>query len=98
MPTAIVVDDEPHLRDYLQRLLTECWPELAVVATAGNGREALAAAAEHQPDIAFLDIKMPGMSGLEVAAALSPTIHVAFVSAWDEYAIQRLNKRRWTTC
>ncbi|MEM7220867.1 MAG: LytTR family DNA-binding domain-containing protein [Pseudomonadota bacterium] len=86
-PTAIVVDDEPHLRDYLIRLLGECWPQLDVVATAGSGTQALQLVGECAPEIAFLDIKMPGMSGLELAAELPAGMEVVFVSAWDDYAV-----------
>jgi DNA-binding LytR/AlgR family response regulator len=85
--TALLVDDEPNLLAYLERKLGEVWPELTVVGKAGNGREALALAADLQPDIAFLDIQMPGMSGLKVAEALDPDIRIVFVTAHDEYAV-----------
>jgi len=88
MPTALLVDDEPNLRRHLADQLQRVWPELEVVGTAGNGREALALAAELDPDVVFLDIRMPGQSGLEVAAALPADMRVVFVTAYDDYAVQ----------
>jgi DNA-binding LytR/AlgR family response regulator len=86
-PTAIIVDDEATLIDYLTSKLAKLWPELDVVGTAQNGRQALALAAETQPDIAFLDIHMPGLSGLAVAQALPEETKVVFITAHDEHAI-----------
>ena len=88
MTTALIADDEPLLRDELQRLLELTWPELDIIGVAGTGREALALADEHHPDIAFLDIRMPGMSGLEVAGQLSAQTRIVFVTAYDHYAIE----------
>jgi len=89
-PTALIADDEAPLRAFLRRRLAECWPELRIVGEAENGQEALEMIAALQPDIAFLDIRMPLLSGLEVANRLSPSlpVHVVFVTAYDEYAIQ----------
>jgi len=87
-PTAIVVDDEATLIDALQRQLADCWPELRILDTAQNGREALAKIGEHAPDIVFLDIKMPGMTGLDVARALGDQTQVVFVTAFDDYAVE----------
>lgn len=91
MPTAVIADDEPHLVDYLRERLTQVWPELRVVATAASGPEALAAVAVHAPDFAFLDIRMPGASGLEVARDLlargGARPRVVFVTAFDQYAL-----------
>jgi DNA-binding LytR/AlgR family response regulator len=75
------------LRAMLKARLAEAWPELAIVAEAGNGAEALALFAAHRPDIAFLDIRMPEKSGLEVAREIAAACHVVFVTAYDEYAI-----------
>ena len=78
------------LRAQLRSRLAEAWPELSIVAEAENGEQALAAIDEHKPDVAFLDIRMPGLNGLEVAAALaetSPRTQVVFVTAYDQYAI-----------
>lgn len=90
MPTALIADDEPHLIDYLRVRLAALWPELRLVATAANGAEALAAVAAHQPDIAFLDIRMPGQTGLQVAQRLQSDPQrprIVFVTAYDQYAI-----------
>ncbi|NOX51263.1 MAG: response regulator transcription factor [Gammaproteobacteria bacterium] len=86
--SAIIVDDEATLIDYLLAKLTRLWPELEIVGTAKNGREALALAREHQPDIAFLDIHMPGLSGLDVAQALPSSMKIVFITAFDQYAIE----------
>jgi CheY-like chemotaxis protein len=61
-PTALIADDEPLLRDALERLLAQVWPELAIIAQARNGREAVDKFEEHQPDVCFLDVHMPGMT------------------------------------
>jgi DNA-binding LytR/AlgR family response regulator len=86
-PTALIAEDEPMLRAMLKARLAEAWPELAVVAEAGNGAEALAQFAALRPDIAFLDIRMPVKSGLEVAREIAAACHVVFVTAYDEYAV-----------
>lgn len=88
MTTALLVDDEPNLSDYLARRLGDLWPELEIVGTAANGRQALAMCAELAPDVVFLDIQMPGLTGLQVAETLDPEIRVVFVTAYDEYAVQ----------
>jgi YesN/AraC family two-component response regulator len=67
MPTALIADDEPHLASYLRSALGKAWPELDIVCVARNGAEAAERISALQPDFAFLDIKMPGLSGLEVA-------------------------------
>ncbi len=67
--------------------LAESWPQLRIVAEAGNGVEALDLIGAHDPDVVFLDIRMPVMSGLEVARALGGRCHVVFVTAYDEYAV-----------
>jgi len=87
MPTALIAEDEPMLRALLKARLDAAWPELEIVAEAANGEEALALANEKQPDIAFLDIRMPILSGLDVARELASRCHVVFVTAYDEYAI-----------
>jgi DNA-binding LytR/AlgR family response regulator len=86
-PTALIVDDEPLLLDHLERELALAWPDLEIVGKARNGREALAIANDVAPDVAFLDIRMPGLSGLEVAMQLHGTTQVVFVTAFDEYAV-----------
>ena len=87
MPTALLAEDEPMLLAQLRARLAEAWPALEIVAEAANGEEALALAAEHRPDIAFLDIRMPVRSGLDVARELGGSCHVVFVTAYDEYAV-----------
>lgn len=87
MITALIVDDEPNLTQHLERLLAASWPELEILGTAHNGREALAKVETLSPDIVFLDIRMPGLSGLQVAAELPKDIHVVFVTAYDEFAV-----------
>ena len=95
MLKCVVAEDETLLRDSLIALLRDAWPELAVVAACEDGGSALEAIAAHQPDVAFLDIRMPGLSGLEVAAALaeaSPRTQVVFVTAYDQYAIDAFDR------
>lgn len=89
-PTCVVAEDEEILRNALVSLLREAWPELSVVAACEDGGSAVEAIAEHVPDVAFLDIRMPGLTGLEVAttaAEASPGTQVVFVTAYDQYAI-----------
>jgi len=87
MPTALIAEDEPMLRAQLKARLAEAWPELAVIAEAANGADALALYEAHKPDIVFLDIRMPIKSGIEVAHALEGRCHAVFVTAYDEYAV-----------
>lgn len=87
MATAIIADDERLMREQLRTRLNEVWPELEVVAEARNGEEAVAAVAEHRPDLAFLDIRMPGMTGIEAARAIGDACHIVFITAYNEYAV-----------
>jgi len=90
MLECVVAEDEELLRTSLLLQLGEVWPELRIVAECEDGASALEAIAEHKPDVAFLDIRMPGLTGIEVAAALSevsPRTQVVFVTAYDQYAI-----------
>ncbi len=87
-PTALIADDEPLLRDALERLLKQCWPQLDVIAQARNGREAIEQFEARQPDICFLDVHMPGMSGVEAANLIGRRAHLVFVTAYDQYAVQ----------
>jgi len=87
MPTALIADDEPHLAAYLVGLLKTAWPELAVVHVAKNGVEAAERIAALEPDFAFLDIKMPGLTGLDVAQGIEGATRVVFVTAYDEFAV-----------
>ena len=87
MSAAIIAEDEPLLRAQLRTRLAETWPELRIVAEAGNGAEALALFEQHEPDVMFLDIRMPEKSGIDVAHALAGRCHIVFVTAYDEYAV-----------
>jgi DNA-binding LytR/AlgR family response regulator len=87
MPTALIADDEPNLASYLQKALAQAWPGLSIVAVARNGVEAAQRIAVLRPDLAFLDIKMPGLTGLEVAQGIEGSTRVVFVTAYDEYAV-----------
>jgi len=93
MTTALIADDEPHLARALQAQLATLWPALQIVAVARNGDEAAAAIARLQPDIAFLDIQMPGLSGLDVAQGIEGTTRVVFVTAYDDYAVQAFEQQ-----
>ncbi|SFG02290.1 two component transcriptional regulator, LytTR family [Duganella sp. CF458] len=86
--TAIIADDEEPMRDMLRKRLHEAWPELDIVAEAANGIEAIALAGQHQPDIVFLDIRMPGLTGIEAARMLFNRCHIVFITAYDQYAIE----------
>jgi len=86
--TALIAEDEPLMRERLKDKLEEVWPELDVVAEAEDGDQAVAMFDEHQPQIAFLDIRMPGRSGLDVAAAIGARCHVVFITAYDQYAVK----------
>jgi DNA-binding LytR/AlgR family response regulator len=86
-PTAIVAEDEPLLRGELKDALAALWPELEIVAEAEDGVEAIRALGSHKPDVIFLDIEMPGMTGLDVARVASEKCHVVFVTAYDQYAV-----------
>ncbi len=90
--SALIADDEENLRVALRRRLAEIWPELEIVAEARDGTEALELAAIHEPAIAFLDIRMPGLSGLEVARRLRGRCHLVFVTAYDEYAVSAFER------
>jgi len=87
-PTALIADDEPLLRDALERMLADAWPALKVVAQARNGREAIDLFEAQRPDICFLDVHMPGTTGVEVARHIGRRAHLVFVTAYDEYAVQ----------
>lgn len=91
-PTALIADDEPLLREALARQLEAAWPELTVVAQARNGREAVRLFEAHTPDICFLDVHMPGVSGLEAARQIGRRAHLVFVTAFDSYAVQAFDQ------
>lgn len=87
MPSALIADDEPMMRAALRDQLQQLWPELEIVAEAEDGPEALRRIESLQPDFAFLDIRMPGLSGLAVAQALNAPTRVVFVTAYDNHAL-----------
>jgi DNA-binding LytR/AlgR family response regulator len=85
---AIVVEDEVTLREQLEELLALVWPELEIVASVGDGLQAVAVMQKQQPDLMFLDVEMPEMSGIDVARHASEHCHVVFVTAYSSYATQ----------
>jgi len=86
-PTAVLAEDEPLLRGELKEMLAAQWPELVICAEAEDGPAAVQALDDHAPAVMFLDIEMPGLSGLEVAQRASGRCHVVFVTAYDKYAV-----------
>ena len=91
-PTAILAEDELPQRQELRVSLGELWPELDIVAECEDGLGALQALEEHRPDVAFLDIRMPGVSGLEVARAAHSRCQVIFITAYEEYALRAFDE------
>lgn len=87
-PTAVLAEDEPLLADELADMLQALWPQLQIVARIGDGVATLNAIEAHQPDVAFLDIHMPLMSGIEVARQIAGRCHVAFITSYDEHAVE----------
>jgi len=85
---AIIADDERLMREQLRARLAEVWPELEVIAEAKNGHEAVELVQRLQPQLAFLDIRMPGLTGVEAARAIGSACHVVFVTAYGEFAIE----------
>ncbi|MBA3058361.1 MAG: LytTR family DNA-binding domain-containing protein [Gammaproteobacteria bacterium] len=99
MTRALIADDERLMRDQLRARLAEVWPELEIVAEARNGEEAVALTAQHQPDIVFLDIRMPVLTGVDAARQIAqlptyeeaggwPGCEIVFITAYDQYAVQ----------
>jgi DNA-binding LytR/AlgR family response regulator len=87
-PTAVLADDEDLPRAELRRMLALAWPALRIVAESEHGPAAIEAIQAHAPDLAFLDIRMPGRSGLDVARAASGRCHVVFTTAYDSHAVE----------
>jgi DNA-binding LytR/AlgR family response regulator len=88
MPTAVIADDERLMREQLRARLADVWPELQILAEARNGQDAVDAVMQHRPDLAFLDIRMPGMTGVEAARHIGDACHVVFITAYSEYAVE----------
>lgn len=86
--SALIADDEPRLRDELAELLAGAWPGLRIVALARNGREAVEQFESLRPSVCFLDVHMPGMSGVEAAHHIGRRAHLVFVTAFEQYAVQ----------
>lgn len=87
-PTALIADDEPLLRQSLARMLQVAWPALRIVAEARNGREAVELFEAERPQVVFLDVQMPGMSGVEAARQIGARARLVFVTAFTDYAVQ----------
>ena len=90
--TAMIVDDEAPMRAHLRSKLQQIWPELSIIAEAQNGIVAIEEAEKLQPQIVFLDIRMPGKNGIEAATQLAQNAMLVFVTAYDEYAIQAFER------
>jgi len=86
-PRALIADDEANLAEHLRARLQALWPGLAILPLAANGLDALRAIGDEEPDIAFLDIRMPGLSGIEAARRLYERSHIVFATAYDQYAL-----------
>ena len=89
---ALVADDERQLRKYLKNLLAQSWPDLQICAEAANGLEALERIRSERPDIAFLDIRMPGKSGMQVASEAAGLCHIVFITAYDQFAVEAFER------
>lgn len=87
-PTAIIAEDEEPLRSELRAHIEELWPELRIVGVASNGVEALRLFDRHKPDVAFLDVRMPGLTGIDVARQIEGRARVVFITAYDDYAVR----------
>jgi DNA-binding LytR/AlgR family response regulator len=91
-PTALIAEDELPQRQELRSLLAELWPELRIVGECGDGLSALELLEDMKPDVAFLDIRMPGVNGLEVARAVRAPCQIIFTTAFEEYAVQAFDE------
>jgi DNA-binding LytR/AlgR family response regulator len=92
MPTAIIADDERLMRDLLRTRLSQVWPELQIVGEAKNGDEAVQLVSELKPDLTFLDIRMPGKTGMEAARDIGDASQIVFVTAYDQYAVEAFER------
>jgi DNA-binding LytR/AlgR family response regulator len=87
-PVAVIAEDEPLLRQEIREQVQALWPDLRIAAEVGDGIEAIQAIDQWRPDILFLDIQMPGASGIDVARYASGRAHVVFITAFDSFALQ----------
>jgi len=92
MPTAIIADDERLMRDQLRMRLEQVWPELDIVGEAKNGEEAVELVGQFKPDLTFLDIRMPGKTGMEAAREIGDRSQIVFVTAYDQYAVEAFER------
>jgi DNA-binding LytR/AlgR family response regulator len=92
MPTAIIADDERLMRDQLRQRLEQAWPELEIVGEAKNGEEAIELVEQQQPDFTFLDIRMPGKTGLDAAAEIGRKSNIVFITAYNQYAVEAFER------
>jgi len=92
MPTAIIADDERLMRDQLRMRLEQVWPELEIVGEAKNGEEAVELVGQCKPDLTFLDIRMPGKTGMEAAREIGDRSQIVFVTAYDQYAVEAFER------
>jgi DNA-binding LytR/AlgR family response regulator len=92
MPTAIIADDERLMRDQLRMRLAEAWPDLEILGEAKNGEEAVELVGQLNPDLTFLDIRMPGKTGMEAARDIGDKSHIVFVTAYDQYAVEAFER------
>jgi DNA-binding LytR/AlgR family response regulator len=88
VPTGLIADDEPLLRERLAAHLARLWPELHIVAQARNGREAVELFEDHEPQVVFLDVHMPGLSGIDAARSMVGRTQIVFVTAFEQYAVK----------
>jgi DNA-binding LytR/AlgR family response regulator len=91
-PTAVIAEDEEALAIALKNALAKAWPELKIIGIAPNGLEAMAMIEREAPQIAFLDIRMPGLTGLDVAQRVGDGVHLVFVTAYSEHAVQAFER------
>lgn len=89
---AIIADDEKELRVYLRSLLSQVWPDLEICGEAANGEEVLGLVESEHPHISFLDIKMPGLTGMEAAKSIAGLSYIVFVTAYDRYALEAFER------
>jgi DNA-binding LytR/AlgR family response regulator len=89
---ALIADDEPRLAENLRDRLRALWSELEILPLAANGLEALRAVTEDEPAVAFLDIRMPGLTGIELARRIDTHTHIVFVTAFDQYAVEAFDR------
>ena len=91
-PRALIADDEANLAEHLRARLEQAWPGLEILPLAFNGIDALRAINDEEPEVAFLDIRMPGLTGIELAKRIDTKTHVVFVTAFDQYAVEAFDR------